>query len=616
SSAETLRELSVQSIATRDDVARLGGALVDCALAKASPDPGGLDLGPNSASYALSCSRMEGFTRQLWAVAPMLAGDVAVPQLDLVRKTLTNGTNPEHPEFWGTPQPHDIRFVEIGGLGAAIALAPGPLFHDLSDAAQDRLATYLTRINHDPLWPNNWLLFRVLANAALRTVGRATDEAKVAADLEAIDSFYESDGWYTDGRFAGGNGGRADWYTPWALHFYPLLLAGLGQIDSDFAERAKQRAMLFAPQLLSWFARDGAGLPFGRSLVYRFAQSAFWGALAFANVEALPWGQIKGLLLRNLRWWLRQPIFSGDGLLTSGFGYPNLRVTEQYNAPGSPYWALKAFLPLALPSDHPFWTAEELPHPEPDAGRVVVQKPAAMLLWRDPDDGEVVALAGQHRENYFCHVAEKYSKFAYSTKLAFSVPGGSDNLAIGAHDSTLALSEDEQQWRVRRDGDAIVHDDSVLRIDWRPWQDVAVTTWLLMTPPGYVRVHRIESGRTLHAADGGFAVPRNEGDDERLDVLPGRAIVVAEDASAAIVDLLGERTGEAVIVAPNTNLLHPRTLLPTLRSRHEAGTFWLAAYVPMRTRFDAVDVSVQAERHGDCVVVSRGDREWCFEPGV
>ena len=38
-------------------------------------------------------------------------------------------------------------------------------------------------------------------------------------------------------------------------------------------------------------------------------------------------------------------------------------MCEDYNAPGSPYWALKTYLMLALPESHPFWQAEEQPLP-------------------------------------------------------------------------------------------------------------------------------------------------------------------------------------------------------------------------------------------------------------
>lgn len=114
------------------------------------------------------------------------------------------------------------------------------------------------------------------------------------------------------------------------------------------AERA------FAPRYLDWFAADGAGLAFGRSLTYRFAQAAFFGAMAFAGEPGPGWGVLRGAWARQLRWWARRPIGNGDGTLSIGYAYPNLQMSEGYNSPASPYWALKAFLPLALPESHPF----------------------------------------------------------------------------------------------------------------------------------------------------------------------------------------------------------------------------------------------------------------------
>ncbi|WP_375803652.1 DUF2264 domain-containing protein, partial [Enterobacter kobei] len=48
-----------------------------------------------------------------------------------------------------------------------------------------------------------------------------------------------------------------------------------------------------------------------------------------------------GIVLRHLRWWQQQSIVDRDGILTLGFAYPNLAMCEDYNSPGSPYWALK-----------------------------------------------------------------------------------------------------------------------------------------------------------------------------------------------------------------------------------------------------------------------------------
>lgn len=70
-------------------------------------------------------------------------------------------------------------------------------------------------------------------------------------------------------------------------------------------------------------------IPFGRSLIYRFACSAFFAALALAKVPDMPEplnspGAVKGFLLRHMRWWAgnSSDIFHVDGTLNFGWVYP------------------------------------------------------------------------------------------------------------------------------------------------------------------------------------------------------------------------------------------------------------------------------------------------------
>ncbi|MGH2233356.1 DUF2264 domain-containing protein, partial [Enterococcus faecalis] len=78
----------------------------------------------------------------------------------------------------------------------------------------------------------------------------------------------------------------------------------------------KERATLFAQEYKYWFTQPGVAIPFGRSLTYRFAQVSFFSVLVFADVEALPWGEIKGLISRHLQQWMNKDIFTTDGLLS------------------------------------------------------------------------------------------------------------------------------------------------------------------------------------------------------------------------------------------------------------------------------------------------------------
>lgn len=69
-------------------------------------------------------------------------------------------------------------------------------------------------------------------------------------------------------------------------------------------------------------------------MIYRFCCGAFFASLAAAGVPAVPKplenpGDVKGFLLRHLRWWARNSsdIFHSDGTLNLGWLYPYVRPT-------------------------------------------------------------------------------------------------------------------------------------------------------------------------------------------------------------------------------------------------------------------------------------------------
>lgn len=549
-----------------------------------SPAGARVRLGHTGAHFADVCAELEGFARPLWGLAPLAAGGGTYPHWEHFTRGLAAGSDPAHPEFWGWPSARNQRLVEMAAIGFALAIAPEQLWVTLSARERANLAAWLRTINQTETSDNNWHFFRVLVNVGLARVGEQPDTIAARRSLERIEEFYLGDGWYNDGP---PSRVQRDYYVPFALHFYGLIYARL--MERDDPERAavyRERAAQFAQAFVAWFAPDGAALPFGRSLTYRFAQGAFWGALAYAGVEALPWGVLKGLLLRHLRWWLRRPIFNGDGTLSIGYAYPNLNMAEDYNSPGSPYWALKAFLPLALPEDHPFWQAEELPLPE--LPPVVAQPHAGMLLCRD--GGHLFALGGLQHAAWARGGEAKYSRMAYSTQFGVSVPAGPYGLVQGAFDNTLALSDDGTYWRARTEPLEARVTAAGVYSRWRPWPDVEVETWLLPRLPWHVRVHRIRSGRRLLSAEGGWAVDRSGDDPGRPqgadEIGDGFALARYPAGWSGLRDLSGGRRGEVVRTSPNTNLLHPRAALPTLRSEHEPGEHWLICAVIGRDASD------------------------------
>jgi hypothetical protein len=363
------------------------------------------------------------------------------------------------------------------------------------------------------------------------------------------------------------------------MHTYGLLYAHLCEdVDPGRAERFRDRAVAFVDEHKHWFDDEGAALPYGRSLTYRFAQAAFWGALALIDRDDLPWGQIRGLWARNMRWWADQPIFTDGGVLSIGYRYPSLKVSENYNSPGSPYWAMKGFLPLVAPADHPFWRVTESNF---ERETLVEQPEPGMVVCNDAaSDHHFALLSGFTTGN-----DEKYTKFATSTTFGYSLRGRQqDDLSNAGHDSLIALRRrDDERWAIRTAVEASqLTDDGLVYSSWSLWDGLSAETWLAPALPWHVRVHRIETAEPIESAEGGFALSR-AGDDRSADVerqfAESGVLARYPGGSSGIQCLAGDREPEMVDQDPNTNNLHPRTTVPTVRGEHEAGTHWLVTGV-------------------------------------
>lgn len=533
--------------------------------------PGGARVRLNGAAahFDRAAADLEGFARPLWGLVPLAAGGGHFEHWDLYRRGLANGCDPDHPEYWGPVTSTDQRMVELAAIGLALRMVPEHVWEPLDSSAKQNVANYLLAARLHPYANNNWKFFRVLVDLGLERCGIDFDRSLTTAYLDELDGFYLGDGWYRDGIVR-----RIDHYIPFAMHFYGLLYACLSKGDDERATHYRDRARLFVRDIQHWFDDDGGVLAFGRSLTYRYATGAIWGALAYANLEALPWGEIKGHYLRHLRWWSKLPIADRDGVLTVGYGYPNLFMSESYNSAGSPYWAFKAFLPLALPADHPFWTAGEMParfEPEP----VPLRHPG-MVMMHTP--GNVVALSSGQQNWEMRSGAEKYAKFAYSSRYAFSVEVDERAYDKGAFDGALALSDDNRHYRVREQNDVARIAGDVLYAEWRPWRDVKVETWLLPASPWHIRVHRITTPRELLSTEGGIAVARADLNTDAVIEEHGRAVARTPTDVSAIADLGSSvaRSGRAHKALPNTNLIVARTLVPQLRGQIPAGVTILA----------------------------------------
>ena len=522
-----------------------------------------LHLGDTGVTYPERTIEMEAFSRPLWALAPYwLGGGKQGDFADIYRRGLAHGTDPQSPEYWGEPGDYDQLFVEMAAIACAILETPETVWQPLADAEKQHLAAWLFTINCHPLPHCNWQFFMVLTNLALNAVGMPCDMQNAERGLAEIESWYVGDGWYSDG--PADLKPQKDYYVPWALQYYGVLYSVFAaKTDPVRAETFRTRALEFGRQFAMWFDANGAALPFGRSLGYRFGQCAFYSACVFAGLEPLPLAVMKGIIVRNLQWWLDKPILDRDGILTLGYCYPQLYMTERYNAPGSPYWGLKAFILLALPDDAPFWAAEAAPLPPMPA---LAAQPCADLLLQRLPDGQVNAYASavveQDEHGQF---AQKYGKFVYNTRFGVSAARSDVALEQAAPDCMLAFVIDGHVF-VRRHSDSFAVLADRVTCQWRPFPGLTVSTEIIPCKGGHLRRHIVENtlptALTCTAYDCGFAVPK---------FVPGFAATVtgvtaeAHNATQSCTVTGSAGMGFVVQAWPNTSLYSPNTVIPAVQ---------------------------------------------------
>ena len=535
-----------------------------------------LHLGETGVTYNQNAIELEAFSRPLWALVPFWVGGGSDPEFEKIyRKGLAAGTDPENPEYWGTTGEYDQCYVEMAAIACGILTAPEKLWTPLSDTEKQNLAAWLGQINAHTIPDCNWQFFRILVNLALKSVGMPYSPELLEDGLCKIDSYYSGDGWSTDGASV-----QKDYYIPWAIQYYGLLYSKFAaDTDPRRAALYRQRAQLFAQQFVYWFDANGAALPFGRSLTYRIGQSAFYSACIWAGLEPLPLPVMKGIIVRNLNWWLARPIFDRDGVLTIGYGYPQQYMAEQYNAPGSPYWGLKVFLLLALPDDHPFWACEAAPLPEELTRPGVIPQPSADLLLQRLPDGQLNAYSpANYEKGDHGQFTEKYGKFVYSTRFGFSASRSYVQLEQTAPDSMLAFVIDGWTF-VRRHSDKFVLLGDRLLSEWRPFPGIKVTTELVPTAWGHTRTHTVESNIACTAYDCGFAVPKFAAGFAAA--ANGTGAEAHNDTCRCVVK---GAAGQGVVInaAPNTNLYDPNTVIPAVRYEIPIGTAVLNTRVESR----------------------------------
>lgn len=347
-----------------------------------SPDGAQILIPGRPSKHGTDSDGLEAFARTLLLHAFRIAGDPGSANrrhTDRFLEGLHNGLRGNRPgNRWLPMVDKGHAIPEAANIALALGVAPDPLWTGLDSRAQGRLVEWLSASVGAASFDNNWRLFGPTVGAFLATQGVAPPTLGAARRL-ALDSLarWDSpDGWVSDGDNA-----TYDYYSSFALHFYPLMLASVfGDDDFGLRRAAARRFVATLPVLV---AEDGAPVYFGRSLTYRFTLMATVSASAVA--ECLPWhpAAARELTFRVANYFLKRGAVEHDQTLRPGWFGEDVDLVQSYSGPGASYWVAKTFANLLLAEDHPYW-ADEATSPPAQAHSVLA---AGMLAVSDQATG-------------------------------------------------------------------------------------------------------------------------------------------------------------------------------------------------------------------------------------
>ncbi len=359
------RDLSPCTGWTREHHAALADSMLLGVRQWGSPSHARITPPGPEGGYGRAIDGLEGFARTFLTAGFRLAGEHGADPLNLAEwyaEGLRHGSDPASPERWVRPDEHGQAKVEAAALALVLDMTRPWLWDRLDGTVKEQLIDWFSLTTDAEYPPINWVWFRIVVQQFLKSVGADYSQANIDEDLAIHDTFVRDGGWYSDGST------RAyDHYAGWALHLYPALWHRMAGHDDGPgpSRRGRDTAHLnrFLPDAVRLVGADGSPLIQGRSLIYRFAAAApFWGG-ALAGCTSVEPGLLRRAASGIVRHFADRSAPDADGLLTLGWHHEWRQLAQSYSGPGSPYWASKGLLGLALPADHEVWTATEQPLP-------------------------------------------------------------------------------------------------------------------------------------------------------------------------------------------------------------------------------------------------------------
>ncbi|KPH97289.1 putative conserved protein UCP014753 [Actinobacteria bacterium OK074] len=553
---------------TRAHWEALADRLLDALVPYATPGLAQYRLPGRGSPWGLVLDGLEGFAHSFLLASFRIAGsggsggEVDSRLLERYARGLTTGTDRDSGEAWPPLTDSSPQMAHAASIAIGLHESRRWIWSALDPDVQERIVDWLWGFVGRRAPEGHGALFQAVAEQFLASVGGPYRQEDIDGGLDRLEDWYAGGGWYTDG-----DGRVFDHANSWALHLYPMLWTRMaGERDAGRGLVYRRRLAEFLAVHPYLFGADGAPVHHGRSLAHRFAAVAPVWLGALEGCSPLPPGQTRRLASGAVRHFVERGVPDARGLLPLGWYGTFLPAARPTSALASSYAAVKAFLGLLLPADHPVWTEPERPLPVEESDHCTAVPAPGWLLHGTRNDG-IVRLVNHGSGPELPEDEPHLAKFGYSTASGPEAGSPSRQRNVDGH---LALLSPDDAPSHRR-GIRLLRCSGRLAASRHTAQlpgtavEFGVESTSVVHGPWEVRVHRVRPRAGVAVREGGYAVadetrPAAEGG-------PGWALArTADGLTSAVVALYGwgEDTG-VVARAAEANAFGPHSATPYLR---------------------------------------------------
>lgn len=311
-------------------------------------------------------THLEALGRLITGISPWLElgpdqtieGKLRAEYIDLALKSITNGVNPESPDYLNFNNGRQP-LVDAAFLAHGLLRARTQLWDKLDQTTQQRVIEELKSSRVIKPSETNWLFFSAMVEAALKEFTGEWEYDRVKYACDRFAEWYKGDGWYGDGAEF-----HLDYYNSLVIH--PMMVEVLAVMKKHQIEGAipyeleLERYARYAEQQERLISPEGTYPIVGRSLAYRFGAFHALSDVAYRKLlpDRVKPAQVRGALTAVINRQTTAPgTFNPEGWLRVGFAGYQPNIGETYISTGSLYLCTAVFVALGLPESDEFWAS-------------------------------------------------------------------------------------------------------------------------------------------------------------------------------------------------------------------------------------------------------------------